>query len=90
MSQTENEWDLLINEITGSLEKMFKEGKKESDRKYQQALDMIKNPRKEYAVIEKDDSITIHKKKWYKWFSKKKKVLIKVKPLEVDFRRYER
>lgn len=90
MNKTENEWDSLINEMVGSLKKMFEESKKESDKKYQQALDMIKNPRREYAVIEKDDSITIHKKKWYEWFSKKKKVLIKVKPLEVEFRRYKR
>lgn len=75
------DYDILINEFDTTLETIIKQGKDEIDKIYKKAFNLIKNPRKEYAIIHKDDSITIHKKKWYQWFSKKKKVCIEIKPI---------
>lgn len=58
--------------------------KKDVEPFIEKARASIKHPHFIYAVVDTDKlEITYHRKKWYKWFSGKRIVGIKIKPIGV-------
>lgn len=76
---------LFEKHITQAFDNVFFYDAIKFQKRIEEIRKSIKHPHFYYAVFdEENNTVTYKKKKWYKWFSGKRIVRLKIQPLEVD------